>query len=82
VLPWAIYLGGFLTVTTLRLGSGFNPPTENMLAWWFGISLVVDVFYIAWSKRKLNEEFRTIAAQHNAPQRAPRPWWQLHRARS
>ena len=82
VMPWAIYLGGFLTVTTLRLGSGFNPPTENMLAWWFGISLVVDVFYIAWSKRKLNQEFRTIAAQHNTPERAPRPWWQLRRARS
>ena len=82
VMPWAIYLGGFLTVIALRLGSGFNPPTEIMLGWWFGISLVIDVYYIGWSKRKLNQEFRTIAAQHNAPERAPRTWWGLRRARS
>ncbi|MEO8426967.1 MAG: ABC transporter permease subunit [Verrucomicrobiota bacterium] len=82
VMPWAIYLGGLLTVITLRLGSGFNPSTENILGWWFGISLVIDVFYIAWSKRKLNQEFRTIAAQHNAPDRPQRIWWQSRRSRT
>jgi ABC-type transport system involved in cytochrome c biogenesis permease component len=82
LMPWTVYLGGFLTVVTLRLGSGFNPPTENMLAWWFGISLIIDVFYIAWSKRKLNQEFRTIAAQSNAPERTTRTWWHFRGARS
>ena len=74
VLPWCVFLGSLITLAALRLNNSIDWKPELVLAWWFAIGVVNNGIFLASTKRKLTEEFRAIAAQHNAPHSARRGW--------
>jgi hypothetical protein len=74
VLPWCVFLGSLITFAALRLNNSFDWKLELVVGWWFAIGVINNALFLASTKRKLTEEFRIIAAQHNAPPPARHGW--------
>lgn len=77
-LPWAIFMVGVTSLGILFSLLRWTPPSLPdpeyvFLGAWFGISLLNDLIWIAWSGERLYGQFRERATQRAAP--AKRRWF-------
>jgi hypothetical protein len=64
VLPWLAFLGGIMLVVLADHWHIWQPDLRegHLLAAWFGLGLVNDLFWLAWARRQLPHRFRAAAA--------------------
>ena len=77
-LPWIVFMLSLplLALCEMVLGVGFSPDGVTLVLYWFALGLGVDLLYGVTAYRKLQREFRTMAAERFQPSK-PRGWWRV-----
>jgi ABC-type Na+ efflux pump permease subunit len=76
ILPWLVFLLLWMLFSVLdNWYSRYRVDNDYFPAFWFVISMLVDLAFAAWARNRLHQDFRAVATQRVDVTGYGKSWW-------